>query len=170
MAAQRERILIVDDEENLLPLFKRILEKEGYEVECAASAEAALRHLKHQWFDLVISDWNMSGMNGLDLLKESKAVHPALRFVMLTAFGQGGWGTAAIQNGASDYLVKPVHNEDLKAAVRKALELRQPIASEPSYRPESRTIQRLLGTIKHAFRPLTRKLARVVHRTSSPQP
>ncbi|HEV8341567.1 MAG TPA: response regulator [Candidatus Binatia bacterium] len=172
MEAPHNRILIVDDEENLLPLFKRILQKEGYEVECATSAEVALSQLKNQWFDLVISDLNMSGMNGLDLLKEAKAVNPALRFIMLTAFGRGGLGATAIKNGASDYLIKPVYNEELKLAVKKALELRQPVGVESTHRPEYRTAQHLLGTVKQSFLPLIKKLARAVHGSfrSSSQP
>jgi len=68
-----ERILIVDDEENVCLLFKRILDKEGYEVECAASGEDALAKLEHRPFDLVITDLKMPGMDGLELLARGKA-------------------------------------------------------------------------------------------------
>src|SRR5574341_1587248 len=63
------RLLLVDDEENILALFKRILEKEGYEVECACSGDQALAKLETTWFDLVITDLKMPGMDGLELLK-----------------------------------------------------------------------------------------------------
>ncbi len=87
MSESRERILIVDDEENLVALFKRILQKEGYEVQCASSGEEALEKLETEWFDLVITDLKMPGMDGLELLSKAKAVNPTMPFIMLTAFG-----------------------------------------------------------------------------------
>jgi DNA-binding NtrC family response regulator len=123
MDASRERILIVDDEENLLPLFQRILQKEGYEVECASSGEEGLNKLGREWFDLVISDLSMPGMDGLELLKKGKATNPALPFIMLTGHGAVGTAVTAMKDGAYHYLIKPVDSQELKLVVKKALEL-----------------------------------------------
>ncbi|MGH7830982.1 MAG: sigma-54-dependent transcriptional regulator, partial [Candidatus Binatia bacterium] len=119
------RILIVDDEENLTALFKRILQKEGYEPHCACSGIEALEKLERESFDLVITDLKMPGMDGLELLQRGKAVHSAVPFVMLTAYGTIPSAVAAMREGAYDYLIKPVDTEELKLAVKKALELRR---------------------------------------------
>jgi two-component system, NtrC family, response regulator AtoC len=123
MAGHRERILIVDDEENVCALFKKILEKEGYETRCVPCGEDGLEKLETEWFDLVISDLKMPGMGGLELLKRGKGLNPALPFIMLTAFGAVDSAVAAMKEGAYDYLLKPVDTDELKLGVEKALEL-----------------------------------------------
>src|SRR6185369_1342297 len=97
MSAPRERILIVDDEENVCALFKRVLAKDGYEVECAASGEEA----------------------------RAKPLRPATTFVMLTAFGTVQSAVEAMKQGAYDYLVKPVDKDEIKIVAAKALELQR---------------------------------------------
>jgi DNA-binding NtrC family response regulator len=118
-----ERLLLVDDEEDILTLFKRILQKEGYEVECACSGDEALAKLETTWFDLVMTDLKMPGMDGLELLNRGKALSPGLPFIILTAFGTVQSAVTAVKDGACDYLVKPCDNEELKVVVKKALEL-----------------------------------------------
>jgi two-component system NtrC family response regulator len=68
MDGGRQRILIVDDEENVFALCQTILEKRGHEVECASTAEEALDRLETELFDVVVTDLKMPGMTGLDLL------------------------------------------------------------------------------------------------------
>jgi DNA-binding NtrC family response regulator len=116
-----ERILIVDDEENVLVLFKRVLAKEGYQVECASSAYEALDRLENNSFNLVLTDLKMDGMDGIDLVRKSKAVNPALPFIMITAYGTIQAAMRAGQEGVENFLVKPVDIEELKLAVKKAL-------------------------------------------------
>ena len=78
MSAPTERILVVDNEVNMLALFKRVLQKEGYEVVTVPSGEEALLKLESQWYDLLISDLKMPGMDGLELLKKAKLLSPTL--------------------------------------------------------------------------------------------
>ena len=66
MDAGRERILIVDDEENVLALCQTILQKNDYDVQCASTAEEALERLETELFDVVVTDLKMPGMSGLD--------------------------------------------------------------------------------------------------------
>jgi DNA-binding NtrC family response regulator len=117
-----DRILVVDDEVNMLTLFQRVLEKEGYEVACASTATEALALLETEWFNLAISDLKMPDLDGLELLKKVKALNPSLPYIVLTAFGTIDSAVAAMKEGAYDYLTKPVNNEELKLIVRKALE------------------------------------------------
>jgi DNA-binding NtrC family response regulator len=123
MDAGRERILIVDDEENVLALCQTILQKRGYEVECASTAEEALDRLETELFDVVITDLKMPGMSGLDLLTKAKALNPFVPVIMLTGFGTVHSAVEAMKEGAYDYLIKPVDNEEFKLVVEKALEL-----------------------------------------------
>ena len=67
MDAGQQRILIVDDEENVVALFRRVLTKKGYAVQGASTAEEALAKLEMELFDLVVTDLKMPGMSGLDL-------------------------------------------------------------------------------------------------------
>jgi DNA-binding NtrC family response regulator len=120
-----ERILIVDDEEHVCALFQRILQKEGYEVECAATGEDGLALLERRPFDLVITDLKMPGIDGMELLKRGRALRPSLNFVMLTAFGTVQTAVEAMKQGAYDYLVKPVDKDEITIVAAKALEVRR---------------------------------------------
>jgi DNA-binding NtrC family response regulator len=117
-----ERILVVDDEENVLVLFKRVLAREGYEVECASSGYEALEKLEEDTFDLVLTDLKMNGMDGMDLFRKSKALKPAVPFVMVTAYGTIQAAMTAGKEGVENFLIKPVDIEELKSAVKKALQ------------------------------------------------
>lgn len=117
-----ERILVVDDEPNMQGLFKKILGKEGYDVVTAFSGEEAVKKLETEWFDLLISDLKMPGMNGLDLLKKVKHLTPTLPCIMLTAHGTIDSAVAAMKEGANDYLTKPVNIDEIKIVVKRVLE------------------------------------------------
>ena len=123
MDAGQNRILIVDDEQNIRALFQRILEKKGYDVHCAATGEEALEKLETELFDVVVSDLKMPGMSGLDLLSRGRALNPTMPFIMLTAFGTVHSAVEAMKEGAYDYLIKPIDTEEFKLVIEKALEL-----------------------------------------------
>ncbi|HEX9869040.1 MAG TPA: response regulator, partial [Candidatus Tectomicrobia bacterium] len=120
-----ERILVVDDEEHMLALFESVLGKEGYQVICAASAEEALQQLHSVEFDLLISDLLLPGMDGVALLQQVRTTQPKLPYIMLTGHGTVRSAVAAMKEGASDYLTKPVDTDELKVVVEKALALRR---------------------------------------------
>lgn len=121
MSQSHERILIVDDEENVLVLFKRVLAKEGYQVECASSGYEALHRLENNSFNLVLTDLKMNGMDGLDLVRKSKALNPAVPFIMITAYGTIQAAMTAGKEGVENFLIKPIDIEELKLAVKKVL-------------------------------------------------
>lgn len=120
-----ERILVVDDEEHMLALFESVLGKEGYIIARAASGEEALSLLATMECDLVIADLRLPGIDGLELLHKVKALHTHLPYVLLTAHGTVQSAVAAMKEGAYDYLTKPVDIDELKLAVKKALEMRR---------------------------------------------
>ncbi|MBI3037764.1 sigma-54-dependent Fis family transcriptional regulator [bacterium] len=117
-------ILLVDDEESVLYALEAVLKREGYLISQARSTEEALKALSNASFDLIISDVNMPGSSGLELLDKVKEKDPDILVVIITAFGSEPLAVNAMKRGAYDYLSKPFANDDLKITVRRALEKR----------------------------------------------
>jgi two-component system response regulator HydG len=103
---------------------ERTLAREGYTVVLAPDGQAAIERLRDGGVDLVLSDLKMPGLNGLELLREVKAVSPDLDVVMLTAFGTVEEAVQAMKDGAVDFLTKPFQRAQLVRVIRKALERR----------------------------------------------
>ncbi len=117
-----ERILIIDDEPHLLATLEEILRQEGYEVDSARTGKEALERLRHAAYDVVIVDHHLPDGTGLGLHTEFEKIQPAPATVLLTGHASIDTAIEAIRRGASDYLLKPTHPEDLKRSVRQALE------------------------------------------------
>ncbi len=116
-------ILLVDDSTTLLLSMKAILEKSGYAVETVTSGDAALIKLASFKPDILITDLNMPGMDGITLVKEVRK-NPAFRFLpalMMTTESQQEKRTEARTAGATGWLVKPVKPEELLAVLKKLL-------------------------------------------------
>ena len=117
-----QRVLIVDDEENTRIGLVKLLTQEGYEAKAVADGFEALEHLKNGSIDLVLTDINMPGMNGLVFLRELNQTFPGMRVVMITAYGGVGSYLEAMNLGALEYLHKPVKLKDLRAVLSKVLD------------------------------------------------
>lgn len=113
------KVLIVDDEENARLGLSKLLTSSGYEVAAAANGFEALKYLKQEPVDLVITDINMPEMNGLTFLRELNRLYPQLKVIMVTAYGGVESYLEAIDLGAFEYLNKPVKIADLKAVIKK---------------------------------------------------
>jgi len=107
------RILIVDDEASQRELIAGFLKKQGHEVVLAGGGAEALTPVKETRVDLVLSDFKMPGMSGLDLLRGVKAVNPEIPFILITAYGTVETAVQAMKEGAADYLTKPLDLEEL---------------------------------------------------------
>ena len=119
----KKKILVVDDEKDLLDLLKRSLEPDlKCEVSTAVSGEAALHCLVKQNYDLVLADIRMPGMDGLELLELIKRETPRQTVVMMTAFGRIDMAVEAMKRGAYDFITKPFDHEALLLRLEKALE------------------------------------------------
>ncbi|MFZ4855324.1 MAG: sigma-54-dependent transcriptional regulator [Desulfuromonadaceae bacterium] len=116
------RILVVDDELSMREFLSILLEREGYDVTVAASALEALGIMELVLFDLVLSDVNMPGLSGIDLLARIKERSPETAVLMLTAFSAADQAVEAMKLGAYDYVCKPFKNEEIKQLIRNALE------------------------------------------------
>jgi DNA-binding NtrC family response regulator len=117
----RKKVLVVDDEKNQREIYTLILEDDGYEVTTAQSGEHALRLARENYFDLVLTDYKMTGMDGLTLLGELLKIDPSLIVVMMTAHGSVESVKEALRSGAFDYLEKPIDRDQLLKVVESAL-------------------------------------------------
>jgi two-component system, chemotaxis family, chemotaxis protein CheY len=117
-------ILIVDDYKTMLRVVRKLLAEIGFEnVEAAGDGPSALALLRRKPFRLVISDWNMAPMTGLELLKEVRADRELqdLPFVMMTADNSAEHEILAKQEGAATYIVKPFNAGTLRQAIESTL-------------------------------------------------
>jgi DNA-binding NtrC family response regulator len=118
------RILLVEDEVNMVRTLTKILERKGYAVDAASTGEAALQRLGQESYDLVITDLNMPVLDGMQLLREMHArqLHPAT--IVLTGHGTIQTAVEAMKLGAGDYLIKPCHPDELLLVAARLLEVR----------------------------------------------
>ena len=123
-APLRYRLMLVDDEPNVLRALKRVFQRENYEVLMVGSADEALRMLAQgEEVHVVISDYMMPGMNGADFLKRIKQQYPETIRIMLTGHADTGAVMGAINEGAVyKFILKPWNDDDLRVTVGLALE------------------------------------------------
>lgn len=115
------KILLVDDDPDLLDLLSIRLNASGYGVDTVSSAEAALNYLDLELPRLVISDLRMSGISGMELFEKIFSKHPALPVIILTAHGTIPDAVSAVQSGVFGYLTKPFDSKNLLTQIQKAL-------------------------------------------------
>ncbi len=130
------RLLVVDDDPDLLRLLSLRLQSAGYRVATAASAEAALAQLELERPQLVISDVRLPGRDGLSLFDEVHRRHPSLPVILLTAHGTIPDAVEATRRGVFSYLTKPYEARELLERITQALALAEP-AAPPSQAQES---------------------------------
>jgi len=121
MAIAKEQILVVDDEEDLRQAIVEILTSDGFEVCGVATAEQAQEMLSQTPFDVLITDDNLAGKSGVDLLEETLYRYPETVGIVITGFGTVETAVHAIKTGAYNYLSKPFKLIELSIMVRKGL-------------------------------------------------
>lgn len=119
------RILVVDDDTGSCSFLIKLLEKEGFETAAKNTPSEALALFRDNPFDLVITDFYMPGMNGLELLQEIKKTDTGADVIMMTAYASVDNAVEAMRKGAYDYIVKPFQADDLLLSVRRVLEKRR---------------------------------------------
>jgi len=154
-------VLIVDDEPVVRDVFQRLLAREqDMVVSVAEDAEQGLELVKKQRFELLITDKNLPGMSGIELIAEARALRPQIEAVMITGYASSESLISAFAAGASDYLVKPfddlkVVRAKVRAALQRRLDRRQ---SQISSKDMARQAAALLGQGKDASEAAWRKL------------
>ncbi len=114
-------ILIVDDEPIVRESIRDWLKDAGYEVVTAESGEEALELIAKQDFSVMVVDIRLTGITGIKVLKEVKAMRPEIKSIVITAYPTADSAAEATKLGAVDYLIKPIAPDDLERLIRETL-------------------------------------------------
>jgi DNA-binding NtrC family response regulator len=163
------RVLVVDDDQAMCETLKVVLSKQGFEVRWTTSAREAFEVLGSADTDVVLTDLNMRGMNGLELCERIVANRPDVPVVVITAFGSLQTAIAAIRAGAYDFLTKPPESDALLVALERAVQhrhLREEVRQLRRVVEASSRFGNLLGT-SAAMKGVYDLLDRIVDSTAS---
>ena len=122
------QILIVDDEPLIRKSLYEIMRIEGYRVQMAETGEAALGILKKEHIDVVVTDFQLPKMTGIQLLEEVKRWSPKTEVILVTGYGTIESAVAAMKKGAFDYITKPINDTEIKIIIQKLIERKQIVA------------------------------------------
>jgi signal transduction histidine kinase len=117
-------ILVIDDEPSMRELLSHMLSGRGYSVTTAASGTEAVEKVRGARFDIALCDLRMPGIDGLETIRQVKAINADVEFIMITAHGTMEGAIESLRNGAFDFLLKPVDIDDLQFSIGRALERR----------------------------------------------
>ncbi len=115
------RIMVIDDEKVVVDMTKMALTHYGYVVESFLNGESALARLKEEKFDVIITDFKMKGIDGMEVLRTVKEQYPQTKVIMITAFANLDTAIEALREDVFDFFPKPVKIKDLKASIERAL-------------------------------------------------
>jgi DNA-binding NtrC family response regulator len=140
------RILIADDQADVLEALRLLLKGEGYQIDAATSPAAVIAALEARDFDVVIMDLNYtrdttSGQEGLDLLSRIQAIDPVLPLIVMTAWGTVGLAVEAMRRGARDFVQKPWDNERMLSIVKTQIDLSNAIRRGMRLEAENRLLR-----------------------------
>lgn len=117
----RKKLLVVDDEQNVLTFCARVLGRAGYEVHCAHCGEAALTLLQNERYALLATDIRMPGMSGIELIRHARALEPGMAAIAFTGSSGSEIASQALRAGAHVFMPKPFKAAELIHAVESAL-------------------------------------------------
>src|SRR5574337_1699515 len=155
------KVLIVDDEKLMRISLESQLKKEGYNVKSVDNALEGLKMVKSEEYDVVVTDLRLSGMNGMDFLKEIKKYSQDIAVIIMTAYGTLESAVLATKEGAYDYIAKPFSTDELIIKLQRALQHKNTTAEVNRLRKEiqdefefsniigkSEAIKKVLETVK----------------------
>jgi DNA-binding NtrC family response regulator len=149
-APSKPRILISDDQADVLEALRLLLKPEGYEIETVPSPEAVLRSLEKREYDALLMDLNYtrdttSGDEGLELLLKVQELDPLLPVIVMTAWGSVKLAVEAMRRGARDFVTKPWENERLVSIVRTQLDLSKSLKRQQRLEAENMLLRDQVG-------------------------
>lgn len=150
-----EKILIIDDDEGLVHFLNRYFTRKGFEVTACLKGSEALEAIQAKQFDLILLDYKMPGINGLDTLSSIKAIEVKTPVIVMSAYGTTDLAIETMKRGAYDYLTKPFDSSDLARIVGEALVVNRqmkeivhlPTASSSEFDPSDKET-RIIGNSK----------------------
>ncbi len=169
--APAARVLVADDQPDVLEALRLLLKGEGYQTETAASPAAVLQALESDDFDAVLLDMNYardttSGQEGLDILARIQAMDSTLPVILMTAWGSVELVVEAMRRGARDFIQKPWDNARLIAVLRTQIELSRALRQGERLEAENRVLRSAEGGVafiaeSEAMQPVLQLIARV---------
>ncbi len=144
------QILLVEDEADQRKIIQSILLSEKYQVDAVATAEEAVNILNHRSIDLVISDWQLPGMNGELLLKKISQIAPSCGFILITAHSDASHAINVIRDGADDYLPKPFDKQSLLFTVKKLIYTKSLENENQQLKQQSKHRDKLVDMLGHS--------------------
>lgn len=158
-------ILVIDDDKMILMILKQTLSKVGYRVSTVESGEEGIALLATNHVDLVLTDYLMPGMSGIEVLNIIKQNQPLVPIIMLTGHGDVALTIKAIQQGAVDFIEKPIHSKELIEVIKRTLEISEQnlSVSQPFTRDTRKVIEEntLIGKV-----PVMREIFKNIGRIS----
>ena len=135
---QKLNILVVEDGKSQREMLRDFLRDEGYAVSEAEKGEKALQQIRDAYFDLLLLDYRMPGMDGMEVLEEVKRINPEIDVIMMTAYGTIDMAVKSMKAGAADYVTKPIELEALGILLERISERRAMRKENESLREELR--------------------------------
>ncbi len=159
-----EKLLVVDDEPDIVKVLTKVLEVSGYEVHSAGSGVEALRAVKEVNPELVLLDYMMPDLTGLDVLRGIKNYSSDIYVVMVTGRGSEEVAATVMKSGASDYIIKPFEKDQILTVVKDTLRIRQAEIRAGRLQDELRMLnQELEKKVEERTRDLVMTQERLVH-------
>ena len=120
------RILIIDDDMDMCQLLGRFLQRKGFETEMAYTGNKGLAKFKEQQFDVVLCDFRLGDKDGIEVLKEIKAINPQAIVIIITGYSDIKAAVEVMKHGAFDYITKPLIPDELLNLINKAMSESEP--------------------------------------------
>ena len=133
-----EKILLIDDDEGLIHFLGRFFQRKGYDVSTCLTGGAAIKKIESEGFDLILLDYKMPDLNGIDILVTIKRSQVKTPVIIMTAYGTTELAIEAMKRGAYDYLVKPFERKELSRVVSEALVVNRQMKEKVSF-PDSKS-------------------------------
>lgn len=130
------KVLVVDDDPEILAVLTELLKKEGHMVTACATGAATISAASEDQFDVVLADIRLPDMDGLAILRTFQKISPDAAVILMTAFGTVEMAIQAIKAGAYDYVPKPFKLDEVRIAVQRALERKHLLQENRRYRQE----------------------------------
>jgi len=164
--ARKFRMLIVDDKSSMRSMLETAFAEQAYEVVTASSGEEAIEYLREKPFHIVLTDFNMPGKSGIDVLKAAKSHAPDTEVILLTAYGTIDLAVEAMRLGAHDFITKPFKLADVERKVERVLRSQKPGPARPIHTWIHPSVQTFVGASGHA-RQLMKMITRIAPSKSS---
>lgn len=145
-----EKILIVDDNNDICLLLERYLSKQGYKTASALRGDDGLALLRKDNYELVICDFKLPDIDGLEMLRRIKVLHPTTAVIIITGYSDVRIAVQTVKHGAYDYVTKPLYPDEILYTIKGALDRRLQSLNQPAVNPSVKTSEVAVSVAKTA--------------------